>query len=358
MYIEPLIILKIFIPTTVSFVIGILSAPFLVHLLYKHRAWKKAPGKFALDGSVASEFNKLHKAGEGKTPRMGGMLIWLSVLSAMLAMMVVSRFASPGSFLEGLNFFSRSQTLIPVATLVLGALFGVVNDYFDITTVRGGIRLRVRLLLIALLSFSIGTWFYAKVGVDAVALPYMGELVLGALIVPFFMLVSLMVYASGTIDGIDGLSGGVFGSIYTAYAILAFSQHQYDLAAFCGALAGAILAFLWFNIPPARFWMTETGTMPLTLTLAVVAIMTDTMGGGVGLAVLPIIGFLLLATVATTILQVLSKRFRGKKIFRVAPLHHHFEALGWPSYKVTMRYWVLSVITAILGLIVGVTGTI
>src|SRR6185369_6114960 len=109
---------------------------------------------------------------------------------------------------------------------------------------------------------------------------------------------------------------------------IAFYQNQLDLAAFCATVVGALLAFLWFNIPPARFWMTETGSMGLTMTIAAIAFMTDTLGEGKGVSVLPVIAFLLFATVLSNILQVLSKKIRGKKLFRIAPLHHHFEAIG------------------------------
>jgi phospho-N-acetylmuramoyl-pentapeptide-transferase len=170
------------------------------------------------------------------------------------------------------------------------------------------------------------------------------------LIIPFFIILTIALYASGVIDGIDGLSGGVFTSIFAGYAGVAFIQTQYDLAALCGTIAGATLAFLWFNIPPARFWMTETGTMALTLTLAVVVFMTDSLGDGHGISLLAVIGLPLLVTVASNIVQVLSKKIRGKKVFFIAPLHHHFEAIGWPSYKVTMRYWVISIACALLGL--------
>ena len=182
-------------------------------------------------------------------------------------------------------------------------------------------------------------------------------LVLGWLIVPLFMLVTIALYAGGVIDGIDGLSAGVFGSIFMAYGGIALFQDQIDLAAFCATLAGAILAFLWFNIPPARFWMTETGTMGITMTIAVVAFMTDTLGKGYGLAALPVIALLLFVTVFSNILQVLSKKFRGKKLFKIAPLHHHFEAIGWPSYKVTMRYWILSILLAIVGMTIALLHT-
>jgi phospho-N-acetylmuramoyl-pentapeptide-transferase len=166
----------------------------------------------------------------------------------------------------------------------------------------------------------------------------------------------MALYSGGVIDGIDGLAGGIFAAMFGAYAGIAFYQQQIDLAAFCATIAGAILAFLWFNIPPARYYMSETGTMGLTITLAVVAFMTDALGDGYGVLVLPIIALPLVITVLSVVIQVLSKRFRGKKVFLVAPVHHHFEAIGWPAYKVTMRYWVLSVVLAILGMVVALIG--
>lgn len=356
MIFETLDIIKIFVPTTLAFIFGVLLTPLLTHYLFKHRVWKKVTGKTALDGNAATEFNRLHQDREGHTPRMGGILIWASVFVTILILWILEYLLPASAIFSDINFFSRSQTLIPLTTFTVGALVGFLNDFYDISHQGGGLRLRVRLLIILIMSTLIGYWFYAKLGIDAVGIPYYGELVVGVLIIPLFIFISLSIYASGIIDGIDGLSGGVFGIIYSAYAMLAFYQGQYDIAAFCGAIAGATLAFLWFNIPPARFWMTETGTMPLTLTLAVVALMTDTLGNGYGISALPLIGFLLVVTVLSSVLQILSKRLRGKKILRVAPLHHHFEAIGWPSHKVTMRYWVIGIISAIVGLIVAVTG--
>ena len=141
-----------------------------------------------------------------------------------------------------------------------------------------------------------------------------------------------------------------------AYAGIAFYQQQINLAAFCAVVAGGILAFLWFNIPPARFYMSETGSMALTISLSVVAFMTDSLGGGYGLLVLPVISLPLVATTLGNIIQVASKKIRGKKVFLVAPIHHHFEALGWPAYKVTMRYWIISVIFAVLGMSLALIG--
>lgn len=350
-------IIKIFIPALAAFTVGILAAPLLSHYLYKYKAWKKTEGKTALDGTPAVEFEKLrttfHAGTETRTPRMGGILIWASVAIVTLVLWVLAQLA-PTSIFDKLNFLSRSQTWIPLVTLLAGALMGLVNDLFDIRPGgERGIRLRTRLLFVAVVSGLAGWWFYAKLGITAIGIPGNGVIEMGAFIVPFFIIVTLGLYAGGVIDGIDGLSGGVFSSIFMAYAGIAYFQNQIDLAALCATLVGAIFAFLWFNIPPARFWMTETGTMGLTMTLAVIAVMTDTTAGGYGVVALPIIAFPLVVTVLSNIVQVLSKRWRGKKVLRIAPLHHHLEAIGWPSYKVTMRYWILSMVFALVGMTIA-----
>lgn len=347
-------LIKIFAPATIAFVIGIACTPILTHYLFKYRVWKKVPGKQLSDGTDAVEFNKIHKENEGKTPRMGGIVIWGSVLLTTVLLWVIAHLF-PTSPLGAIDFLSRSQTWIPFFTLLAGAAVGFLNDFYDITHTGQGIRLRTRLIFVSALSLTIGWWFYEKLGIVSVGIPYDGEIFLGVLIIPFFMLVSLALYASGVIDGIDGLSGAVFATIFAAYSAIAFSQAQYDLAAFCATLTGAILAFLWFNIPPARFWMTETGTMGLTLTLAVVVFMSDNLGEGHGIAALPIIGLPLVATVASNLIQITAKKVWGRKVFRVAPLHHHFEAIGWPGYKVTMRYWVISIVCAIIGMTIAIT---
>ena len=350
-------LIKVFVPAMASFIVGLLSAPLLTHYLFKYKVWKKAIGKTSLDGTPAVEFERLrttvHTDTETKTPRMGGILIWATVTVVTLATWALARF-TPFPLLDKLDFLSRSQTWMPLVTLIFGGLVGFINDLLDIQPHgERGITLRTRILFVILFSGFIGYWFYAKLGMVAVGIPGDGTLVLGALIVPLFILISLGLYAGGVIDGIDGLSGGVFTAAFMAYAGIAYFQDQVNLAAFSATLAGAILAFLWFNIPPARFWMTETGTMGLTMTLAVVAFLTDTLGGGYGVAALPIIAFPIVITVLSNIIQVVSKKMRGKKVFRIAPLHHHFEAIGWPPYKVTMRYWVISIMCAIVGMTIA-----
>lgn len=346
-------ILKVLIAASLAFWSGIFLTPFVTHYLYKFKVWKKTGGKVTLAGIEATEFNRLKGADEVKTPRMGGIVIWGSVLIS-IGILAIWSLIWPDRILGNMQFVSREQTWIPLAALIVGALVGFINDYYDVTHEGRGLRLSIRLGIITVLAGFIGWWFYDKLEIVSIALPYTDPLYLGSGIIVFFILLSLMLYASGVIDGIDGLSGGVFVSVFLAYAMIAFMQTQYDIAAFCAAMAGGTLAFLWYNIPPARFWMTETGSMTLTLTLAVVVFMTDSLGGGHGVALLPIIGLPLIATVGSVVLQVSYRKYTGRKLLRIAPLHHHFEAIGWPSTKVTMRYWVLSIVCAFLGIALSI----
>jgi len=352
---------KVFLPSILAFAVGILITPILTHYLYKYKMWKKKGGKVDMSGKDTPIFNKLHQENETKTPRMGGIVIWASAFITILGTWFLAHII-PNETIQKLDFLSRNQTWIPFSTLMLGALVGLINDLRDIREsehgIAKGMSLKKRLLIVGAIGLLCSLWFYFKLDVMSIGLP--GALVtfhLGWLFIPFFVLVVVGIYSGGIIDGIDGLAGGIFATIFAAYAGIAFYQQQIDLAAFCGLIVGGILAFLWFNIPPARFYMTETGTMGLTITLAVVAFMTDTLGGGYGILVLPIIAFPLIMTSLSNIIQVGSKKLRnGKKVFLVAPIHHHFEALGWPSYKVTMRFWIISIIFAIIGMILGLIG--
>lgn len=341
-------IMRIFLPAVVSFLFGIGLTPFLTFVLYKYHFWKPHGGKIALDGTPAETFNRLHKTKEVGTPRAGGVLVWLSVLLTAALFWILSIF-SPDAFMD-LAFISRTQTWLPLAALLVGAFVGFIDDFWEVRG-RGGLNLRVRLGVVALAALFCGWWFYTKLGVSAVSFPFIsGPMEIGIFFIPFFILVALSLYAGGVIDGIDGLSGGVYGSIFAAYAGIAFFQHQFNIAALCAAILGGLLAFLWFNIPPARFYLSETGTMGLTLALVVIVFLTDLHGLGRGLLVLPIIALPLVVTVLSIFVQLFSKRFLHRKLLRVAPLHHHFEALGWPAYKVTMRYWVVGIVCAIVGM--------
>ena len=168
--------------------------------------------------------------------------------------------------------------------------------------------------------------------------------------IPFFMIVMLACWSGGIIDGLDGLSGGTFASIFGAMTIIAFSQGKVDLAAFCAVILGALFSFLWFNIPPARFYMTETGILGLTTVLCVVSFLTNSV------YILQIIAGILVVEVLSVIIQLISKKLRKKKIFLSTPIHHHFEAIGWPAQKVVMRAWIVGIVLAIIGVAVRLLG--
>jgi len=341
---------RVLIPSVVSFIIGIALAPLLAHYLYKYRAWKKKGGKGngMGDGNGTPLFDELHREREVSTPRMGGIIVWASTLVTALGIWAFAiLFGEP---FASFDFISRSQTWIPLFALAVGAFVGLADDILEITRSSGGLKLRWRLLVVAALGSFAGWWFYDKLDVSAVGVPFLGPIELGVFFIAFFVLVTLALYAGGVIDGIDGLAGGIFAIIFMTYAGIAFAQEQVALAAFAATVSGSLFAFLWFNIPPARFYLSETGTMALTVALAITAFSTDVLGEGVGVSVLPIIALPLTVTVATSMLQVLCKKILKKKLFHIAPIHHHFEAVGWPAYKVTMRYWVITIIAGIFGL--------
>jgi len=344
-------LIKIFVPMTVAFFLGLFLTPIATHFFYKYKMWKKYSRSINV---VTSDFAKIHNEKEElKTPRIGGIIIWISVLITSLIFYFGSIFF-PSANAEKINFLSRNQTLIPLFTLLVGSLIGLWDDFIQIYGTGKFARddkswRKWKAFLVAFLSLFIGVWFFYKLGMTSIHIPFGGDLYLGILIIPFFVIVSLATFSGGVIDGIDGLSGGVLASIFAAYSAIAYANNQIDLAAFSGVITGAILAFLWFNIPPARFYMGETGIMGLTITLATLAFLTDSV------LILPIVAMPLVVTTLSDLIQMASKKFRGgKRVFRIAPIHHHFEAIGWSSYKVTMRFWILSVVFAIIGIILAV----
>jgi phospho-N-acetylmuramoyl-pentapeptide-transferase len=290
---------------------------------------------------------------------MGGVVIWTSVLFTVVIFFILAHIFDSQTFSK-LEFFSRNQTWIPLLALLIGSIAGLFDDFFEImgtgSYFAGGLPLIQRLFVVAGVALFVGWWFYEKLEVHVINIPFHGSFEVGIFLIPIFIITTIAVYSGGIIDGIDGLAGGVFASIFTAYAVIAFNQQQIDLAALCATIVGGLLAFLWFNIPPARFYMSETGTMGLTIALTVIAFMTDSLGEGYGVSVLPIIAFPLMATIGSDVIQIISKKYFGRKVFKVAPLHHHFEAIGWPGAKVTMRYWVLGMIFAFIGVIIALTG--
>ncbi len=346
-------ILKIFGISAIAFFVGIALAPALTHFLYKYKVWRKEVRTTSPDGTATPIFSKLHKDRETKVPRMGGILVWTIPLFLIFLMWILSLLI-PTPFFKKMNFLSRSQTWLPLFTLVAASLVGLADDIFQVfgkgKYVAGGLRFSRRLILIGLIGLVGALWFYFKLEKVSFLLPFLGNAHLAVLFIPFFIIVMLAIFSGSAIDGLDGLSGGVMAAIFSAYSGIAYFQNQIDIAAFCAAIVGAILAFLWFNIPPARFYMGETGMFGLTTSLTVIAFLTDTV------SILPIIALPLIVTSLSIIIQMLSKKIFHRKIFLIAPIHHHFEAKGWPAYKVTMRFWVLSFIFAIIGMVIALAG--
>jgi phospho-N-acetylmuramoyl-pentapeptide-transferase len=346
-------VVKVFGLAAASFVFAMAITPALTHYLYKYKMWRKKVRTHSPDGTETPLFSRLHADREVGVPRLGGVLIWVTVLVVSLGVWLLSKWTE-NPFWDKANFLSRNQTWLPLFTLLAASLLGLADDVSQVfgkgKYIAGGIRFRHRLFVVFLIALAGAWWFYAKLGWSTIHIPGVGDAFIGEWYIPLFVGTMILLFSSSIVDGIDGLSGGVFGAIFAAYAGIAFFQGQIDIATFCAVILGAMLAFLWFNIPPARFYMGESGILGLTTSLTVVAFLTDSV------VVLPIIGLVLMIEVASDIIQFLSKRFRGKKVFLIAPIHHHFEAKGWPPYKVTMRFWVISVVTAILGMAIALIG--
>ncbi len=352
-------VLKILIPTILAFVIGIGITPRVTYYLYKYKLWKRRARKFDASENPADEmspeFKKINNAAEEvSTPRVGGVIIWLSVIATAGLIWIISKLV-PTDISNKLDFLSRSQTWLPIAAMLIGSAIGLANDLMDIFVKKGkfvnGFPRNYLIGLVSLFGLGIGAWFYFKLGITAIAIPFAGSISVGWLLIPIVLIVTLGTFSSGVIDGIDGLAGGVMAIIFGAYAVIAYLGNQIDIAALCLVITSGILAFLWFNIPPARFWMGETGMLGLIFALVTIVFLTNT------LVVFPIIAILLVATALSSFIQIISKKYFGKKVFRVAPLHHHFEALGWTRAKITMRYWILSVMFAVAGVIAWLLGT-
>jgi len=337
-------IIKILFFTTMAFVFTIAWTPILTNFLYKYKL-----GKQIRDDGTTPLFSSLH-AHKAGTPTMGGLLVWVTVLVFSLVFFYLGKFF-PGSIFGSLNFLSRSQTLLPLGCLVASALVGLVDDYLDVRRMgykKRGIKFSHKLIIYAVIAFVGAWWFYFKLDWDIIHVPFVGAIYAGWAYILFFMATVVgTAFAVNQTDGLDGLAGGTLLISFASYSLIAFSTGKYDLAAFCGVIVGALLAFLWFNINPARFIMGDTGSISLGVTLALVSLYTNTS------LILPLLGIIFVVEALSTILQIMSKKLRGgKKIFRSAPIHHHFEAIGWPEPKIVMRFWVIAGVGAVIGLIV------
>jgi len=337
-------IIKIFILTTTAFAIAMAMTPVLTHFLFKYKL-----GKQIRDEKAAPIMSSLHKAKSG-TPTMGGILVWLTVLFLAVVVFYLGEWSGL-DILKKFNFLTRSQTLLPLGALVASALVGLLDDYLNVRKIGpngGGLKMRYKLVIYTVIAVVGAWWFYFKLDWHTINVPFLGNFDIGFWYLPIFIFIIVATsFSVNESDGLDGLAGGLLLAAFAAYGAIAFSQGKMELAAFCGAIAGGLLAFLWFNINPARFFMGDTGAMSLGVTLGIVAMLTNSV------LLLPIIGFLFVVESLSVIIQILSKKIRGKKIFLSTPIHHHLEAKGWSEPKIVMRFWVIAGVTAVIGFIIS-----
>lgn len=323
--------------TVLAFALAIGLTPLLTNFLYANKVWKQ-PKDTAITGEKAPIYAKLHKEKHKRLlPTMAGILIW--GVAGLVTL-----------------FFNldRAGTWLPLFTLMTAGLLGLIDDYVNIRSTGSGIRgmdATMKLVLQLIIGIAGAWWFYYKLGFDLLHIPGFGDVSIGLLYIPLFILVIISTANAVNItDGLDGLAGGLVSIAFAAYSIIALTQGKVELAAFCGTIVGATLAYTWFNIYPARFIMGDTGSLALGATLGVVAMLTNQA------LVLIVIGGVFAMETLSSMVQIASKRWFGKKIFLSAPVHHHFEAIGWPETKVTMRFWVLGAICAVVGLVIAFLG--
>ncbi|MBI4087493.1 MAG: hypothetical protein HY434_01540 [Candidatus Liptonbacteria bacterium] len=334
--------IRVMILTAIAFLVALAVTPLWFGFLKKHQVSKQIR-----DGAQAPVFHKFHEKKAG-TPTAGGVIIWATVLGLALLFFAVSRM-SDGVWTY-LNFVNRAETYLPLAALALAALFGLLDDWFGMRKIGGapggGLKIRHKLILYAVLAGIGAWWFYFRLGWDVLYIPFFGNLVIGAWYIPLFIFIIVAsAFSANETDGLDGLLGGVSLFAFLALTTVAFFLHRYDLAAFGGMMVGALLAFLWFNIYPAKFFMGDTGSMSLGITIGVISMLTNTT------LLLPFFAIILVIESLSVIIQLAAKRVLHKKIFLSTPIHHHFEALGWPESQVTMRFWIISAVFCGLGLV-------
>ncbi len=335
--------IKVLLLSAIAFVVALFVTPLWYRFLKKHNF-----GKQLREEKDTPVFYELHKKKTG-TPTAGGVIIWGTVLGLAILFGVMSRFFDgPWTYL---NFINRAETYLPLAALFIAAILGLIDDWVGVLKMGGasggGLKIRYKSIIYIALAAVGAWWFYFRLGWDVIQIPFLGNFTIGAWYIPIFIfIIFASAFSANETDGLDGLLGGVSLFAFVALAVVAFVLHRYDLAAFGGAMIGALLAFLWYNIYPAKFFMGDTGSMSLGITIGAIAMLTNTA------ALLPFFVLILVIESASVIIQIVSKKFRGKKVFRSAPIHHHFEALGWPESQITMRFWIISAMSCALGLVI------
>jgi phospho-N-acetylmuramoyl-pentapeptide-transferase len=314
-----------------------LTTPLYTTLAYKYKWWKKARTD-AWSGGTATVYNKLHAAKHKRNiPTMAGTIFVFSTILVTLCFNL-----------------SRGETWLPLAAMAGAGFVGLIDDIMNVRSNGGiaGMQSKLKFGLYSIVALVGGWWFFAKLDVSTLYLPGIHDWHVGWLIIPIFWFVVIATANSVNIsDGLDGLAGGLLSTSFLVYGVIASIEGKYALAAFCLTIVGTLLSYTWFNINPARFFMGDAGAFALGTALGVIAMLTDTV------YVLPIIGAVYVMETSSVIINRLSKKLRhGKKVFLSSPIHHHFEAIGWPETKVTMRFWIIGQVAAVLGLIVFLLG--
>lgn len=320
-----------------GFAVSMLLTPIYTRIAYARQWWKQIR-THTTTGEKAPVFHKLHAAKHRRNiPTMGGLVIIVTVTAVTLA----------------LNL-DRNQTWLPLFSFVLFGALGLLDDVsnvFFMADGRGGLKPRTQLLFLISLATLSALWFYYKLGYDHIHIPAVGDFSIGWLYIPLIIGVVVSTAKSVSVtDGLDGLAGGLLTTAFGAYAVIAYFQHSYGIAGFCATIVGVMLTYTWFNIYPARFFMGQTGSTALGAVLGMIAVLTN------AVIVLPIIGGVFVLEAGSSALQIFSKKVFHRKIFLSAPIHHHFEAIGWPETKVTMRLWVVGQILGVIGMTLGLLG--
>lgn len=317
-----------------GFCIAMLLTPLYTYLAYRFKFWKRSR-QTSTTGEVLSVISKLRT--KRKLPTMAGVV-------TLLAVCIVSVIFN----------LDREQTWLPLAALIGGGIVGLIDD---IINVRGqgegvaGLRAPIKFAMITAVAAGCAWFFFYKLGYTSIHVPFFGEWALGWWLIPLFTLVVVSTGNAVNIsDGMDGLAGGLLMSAFGAFGVIAMIQGNFGIAGFCLTIMGALLAYLWFNIPPARFQMGDVGSFALGTALGVVAMLTNS------LFLLPIIGLVFVVEAGSSLIQLTAKRFFHRKVFTAAPIHHHLEVGGWPKTKVTMRFWVIGQVCAAIGVILAITG--
>lgn len=330
--------IRIFLLGFMGFLVSMLITPIYTTIAYKREWWKKARTE-TLGGEKASVYSKLHAAKHKRNiPTMAGIIF---VTAAALVTMCFN--------------LSRGETWLPLAAMAGAGLVGLLDDFMNIRSSGKGIagmQAKLKFGLYSMVAVIGGWWFFDKLDVASLYLPFVGEFHVGWFIIPIFWFVVVATANSVNIsDGLDGLAGGLLSTSFLVYAVIAGVEGKYALAAFCLTVVGTLLSYTWFNIFPARFFMGDVGSFALGTALGVIAMQTNTV------YILPIIGFVYVMETGSVIINRVSRKLRGgKKVFLSSPIHHHFEAIGWPETKVTMRFWIIGQVSAVLGLIIFLLG--